>query len=659
MSIDLLPLSSFAGVMSTRPWHSQATWPTGIGLPSANKTYLAHNAEYPPQTAVVTAYDHTTGTIENHVINSTEMLNDYHGAASIEILSDGRMMIAHGCHNSDILLTLSGQSGGEPDFSSLTTQTVIAGDHTYPKLINIGSGGGAGTLWIISRLATGTNSPLAIRSATYTSGGAVNFGSETIIVDFNTGSGARVYAAEVYEVNGDLEFMVTRANLADTERRSTYFFRYVVATGAVENLSGAVSIASGSLPVDNTEATADFLEHTTTEDTSFLSWCHAPDGNIHVIFGDDTTTAGQLHDVFHSTHNGTSWSTPAVVFTILNSTGGAYVNEFCIFPGPSGDKIEAWYPVGNNGAWTGRGADDQARKKWNGSWSSEEIIVVGDEVTALGHPTGIKNPVSDFRVAFTEVSQVVAESSRTLKKKYGYGDAGFVQWPELSDIYEGCVAFLGRFEGADGSTNFVDESWWNTRHTITEAGAAHIETDVPFLGTSSLKVDGDGDYLSIPIANDDLGVIGHEFTMKTDTIDGWIHLDQLGLTQVVFSTRTGATGMFCFISSSNKMRFIIYNGSVAIFNGTGTTTLSIGVDYYFAIQRSSGNIEFRLGTSGATTQEMSAALTGTPTQGTDFMNIGRYIGNFAYDLNGQMKFRVTKSVLRDISTVPTVDFPAP
>ena len=86
-----------------------------------------------------------------------------------------------------------------------------------------------------------TNLRYVLRKATYTSGGALSFGSEIALINFDGGSGARVYAMEARLNSGNVEFMATRADLTDTTRQHVYYFRYIPSTGALENLSGSAS----------------------------------------------------------------------------------------------------------------------------------------------------------------------------------------------------------------------------------------------------------------------------------------------------------------------------------------------------------------------------------------------------------------------------------
>ena len=70
----------------------------------------------------------------------------------------------------------------------------------------------------------------------------------------------------------------------------------------------------------------------------------------------------------------------------------------------------------------------------------------------------------------------------------------------MADLYFDDVVLLVARDGADASTVFVDDSL--TPHTITANGDAQYDTAQFIFGSSSIKFDGAGDYLSIPDSGD-------------------------------------------------------------------------------------------------------------------------------------------------------------
>ena len=81
------------------------------------------------------------------------------------------------------------------------------------------------------------------------------------------------------------------------------------------------------------------------------------------------------------------------------------------------------------------------------------------------------------------------------------------------DPYWSYVKLLAHFDGADGSTTFTDSS--NAAHTVTADGGAQIDTAQSKFGGASLLLDGDGDFLRIPVAN-------FEFGSSDFCVEAWV-----------------------------------------------------------------------------------------------------------------------------------------
>lgn len=76
------------------------------------------------------------------------------------------------------------------------------------------------------------------------------------------------------------------------------------------------------------------------------------------------------------------------------------------------------------------------------------------------------------------------------------------------------------FNGADGSTNFVDDSFSN--HTVTTVGDAQIDTAQKKFGTASLLLDGTGDYITYADHAD------WDFRSANFTVDFWVRFNASG-----------------------------------------------------------------------------------------------------------------------------------
>ncbi|ACL06228.1 hypothetical protein Dalk_4550 [Desulfatibacillum aliphaticivorans] len=112
-----------------------------------------------------------------------------------------------------------------------------------------------------------------------------------------------------------------------------------------------------------------------------------------------------------------------------------------------------------------------------------------------------------------------------------------------------CKTFL-EFEGSDGSTTFTDSSSASQSYTAT--GNAKISTASSRYGTGSLKLDGNGDYISM-IDTDDV-----DFDSGRFTIDGWFKLSKVnyvGYNHSLFSQYQDSSNYMRLYYTQNTDRF--------------------------------------------------------------------------------------------------------
>jgi hypothetical protein len=648
------PTATYEYDYTGTPWHSQATYPAALYDSGSDKTFVAWEAQAQFRHVKVAAYDHTAGTWSTPVVAGVSLLqDDNHGMPALEILSDGRLVCFYGSHASNQEWSISGQSGGHPDINTWTRQTALSGLYTYPKPVNVDAGSGAGTLYLLLRKSAAvnaSNSPLIIKSAAYTSGGSLTFGADKEIINFNDATPAgRVYAMEARLNSGNIEFCATRAEGDDSSRQHVYYFRYIVSTGAIENLSASVSTASGSQPITLTTANTSYREKTSSgsNNTGVVSWCRDGNGYLHIAYGDSATDP---LTVTHDWHNGTAWQGETTAFTTPNIDIGGYTNEWCLVP--RGTEVDAYYPQNNNVGTTFNGGDDIGRKTWNGSWGTETLVLEGDEVTAMGLPSAVRNADADLRVIFTEISADASIGSFGAHKRYFLGDSGYIEWPAPSDPDAFKNILVLNFEGTNGQTTYADESAFKNFHPFTFAGNAKIDTTTaPPWGTSWLRLDGSGDYFSIPASRSSLPDSGDWQWRAGDTLEVVFRPNELGRAQVLLATRD-STGGFQFIqNSTNVISFQMFPGPSI--NISSTSTVSTGNVYKVAVTRKADG-SWGLRFNG--TEEATAASS-SPTA-RDTLYIGRQGVNTSNMLNGWIKqIRWTKLASRDLSVVPTADFP--
>jgi hypothetical protein len=187
-----------------------------------------------------------------------------------------------------------------------------------------------------------------------------------------------------------------------------------------------------------------------------------------------------------------------------------------------------------------------------------------------------------------------------------------------------------------------------TQNVVSTVGNAQTSiTPTPKFGvTTAIKFDGTGDWLT--------AVDGPQLQLGTGdfTIEGWVYLSANGIAYGIVSKGTATTGWSVNVTVLNKLQF-----SYTATNLTGTTSLSTGIWYYFAVVRSgsaTGNLKLYL--NGSVEATSGGAVTDNFNQ-TSTLYVGAdRIGSSA--LNGSIQdLRITKGVARIVTTVPTASFP--
>lgn len=220
------------------------------------------------------------------------------------------------------------------------------------------------------------------------------------------------------------------------------------------------------------------------------------------------------------------------------------------------------------------------------------------------------------------------------------------------DPYFANVPLLLHMNGANGSTTFTDSS--GTPKTVTAYNGAAISTAWSKFGGASGLFDGTNDYIDTP---DNAG-----FTLGTSdfTIEGWVRFN--AVTAAIFAiagqcNSAGANTSLSFTiqkSAANKLDAFCCSGGSVIGRCTGTTTVTTGVDYYFAYRRSGTGFGLYV---NSTTPEATATSSSSVNDSSSRLAIGRlgeysaFYGNMYVD-----DFRMTVGVARTI-VVPTAQFP--
>lgn len=220
------------------------------------------------------------------------------------------------------------------------------------------------------------------------------------------------------------------------------------------------------------------------------------------------------------------------------------------------------------------------------------------------------------------------------------------------------VSFLAHMNGANDSTNFVDNSINNL--TVTRSGNTVIKTAQSKYGGASAYFDGTGDYLTVT----DNNVV--TFASSLFTIEFWFYLTSLGTARTLFYTKrsSGWSPILIIVNSQNEL--VAYcsttGGSFAHYMYSSVNSVQLNTWYHVAYVRyGTGGQDFRLFLNGnihtssvylenVTSMPSSTgfdiALTSSLAGGSDFIG---YIDDF----------RITKNVARYTNnfTPPTAQFP--
>jgi hypothetical protein len=221
---------------------------------------------------------------------------------------------------------------------------------------------------------------------------------------------------------------------------------------------------------------------------------------------------------------------------------------------------------------------------------------------------------------------------RTVPQSGGGGDSD----PNFAN-----VSALLHMQGANNGTTFIDSSL--NALTCTAFGNAKTITSDFKWGNSCGNFDGSGDYLTIAASS------GMDFGTGNYTVEMWAKWTSVGGAQILVDIGNGTT--YLRIDGGNTA-YIFDSGAFVIF-AASIPTLSTETWYYIALVRS-GNVR-SLYVDG--TLVASGTRVGTAGSAGISTKVGARFDS-ALAFNGKMQdLRITKGVARDVTSVPTSQFP--
>ncbi|SDA40336.1 LamG domain-containing protein [Mesorhizobium qingshengii] len=225
------------------------------------------------------------------------------------------------------------------------------------------------------------------------------------------------------------------------------------------------------------------------------------------------------------------------------------------------------------------------------------------------------------------------------------------------DPYFANVVLLLGFEGADGTTSTADES--SSAKTVTFNGNAQIDTAQFKFGTSSLLLDGSGDFLSLADSAD------WDFGSGQFTVEAFVRLSSVDNTYCIASQWSSSTAndAWAFYADNaviNQIRFrFMDSGGTLRDANSGLITNVANQWFHFAADRDA---------TGKVRVYIDGVMVGSATNSQTFRNspnnlrIGSVEGFPVYDTPGWIdELRITKGVARYASdsgfTVPVTAYP--
>jgi hypothetical protein len=206
--------------------------------------------------------------------------------------------------------------------------------------------------------------------------------------------------------------------------------------------------------------------------------------------------------------------------------------------------------------------------------------------------------------------------SRTILDDMEYSSDALAQAAYISDASYP-ENLLIHFDGSNGQTTYTAE----TGQTVSFVGTAQLDSAIKKFGTTSLLLDGNSDYVSVPDSAD------WDFGTGDFTIDLWIYATGSGLRCLVSHGTDSGNYWLCYIDAANKLNFFsTLNGNVL-----HQTAITASALTHVAVTRQSGVVKLWTGGVVGTTTKADiqnyTGYTGALIIGQSVNNDGYYQGN--------------------------------
>ena len=242
------------------------------------------------------------------------------------------------------------------------------------------------------------------------------------------------------------------------------------------------------------------------------------------------------------------------------NTEGYRLSELDPLPLPSqaGDIVEVSQPrMGKPGRYDSRKAPSsiksisQATTTTAGAMqlATLEVVTAGEDSQLVVTPEGVLAAIAQLLGG-----RIFSGVGVSLDYDSGAGTLTI-----SADRYSIYTVLLLKYEGANGSTDFIDSSEYE--HVVSALGNAQISTLRHIMGASSGLFDGSGDYLSIP-HDPSLVLVTGDFTVET-----YFYPTVLTASVQILITKDGAPG----VASATYAIYLNQLGNMVGFLGAGTS----------------------------------------------------------------------------------------
>lgn len=221
---------------------------------------------------------------------------------------------------------------------------------------------------------------------------------------------------------------------------------------------------------------------------------------------------------------------------------------------------------------------------------------------------------------------------------------------ETVDPYVSSVKLLLHANGVNGSTTFTDSS--SSPKTLVARGNAQISSTRSKFGTSSIFLDGSGDY--IDCSSSELNLSNTDFT-----VEAWIYCTSLAVTGIVYSSFLDQTfgRHYIYINTAGDIGFGEQDpyGGNTVSAGSSAGAVTLNTWHHVAATKSGTTIRMFLNGNlvGSNTSPVRSSYA-------NYIRIGRLdAGSFEFPFAGYIdEFRVTKGIARYTQnfSVPTEPF---